>query len=47
MWATIATWLVHLHQLAPATYSCHSGGWLEGAWHAGRLISERIRTAQK
>ena len=42
-WTIIATWLVHLHQLAPATYSCRSGC-LEGAWHAGRMISARIWT---
>jgi hypothetical protein len=42
-WTIIATWLAHLHQLAPATYSCRSGCWLEGALHARRLISARIR----
>jgi hypothetical protein len=42
-WTIIATWLLHLHQLAPATYSCRSGCLLEGAQHAGRLISARIR----
>jgi hypothetical protein len=43
----IASWLAHMHQLAPATYSCRSGSLLEGAWHAGRLISARIRTAHR
>jgi hypothetical protein len=45
-WTIIATWLVHLHQLAPATYSCRSGC-LEGAWHAGRMISARIWTRHR